>query len=169
MSNAWRMGDLAGQDYYDPMTGIPVGQTSSYDPREAFATSPWARTAMAHPEAYEPQVGMFPNYTPPDETSFRQRFAGGAPTELPSVGDAAIPSGPTWPGSPTANRAADVASRLAVDMAVPQSATDVGMMLMPGGIARKAVGGAIGSLFDSDEARAGKAYDIKKLHHLKGS
>ena len=169
MSNAWRMGDLAGQDYYDPMTGIPVGQTSSYDPREAFATSPWARTAMAHPEAYEPQVGMFPNYTPPDETSFRQRFAGGAPTELPSVGDAAIPSGPTWPGSPTANRAADVASRLAVDTVVPQSATDVGMMLMPGGIARKAVGGAIGSLFDSDEARAKKAYDIKKLHHLKGS
>jgi hypothetical protein len=155
MSNAWRMGDLAGQDQYDPMTGLPIGAPTTEDPREAFATAPWARTVMAHPEAYEPQVGMFPNYTPPDETSFRQRFAGGAPTELPDIGKATIPSGPSWAGSERANRYADAAGQLAADVVLPHSTTDVGMMLVPGGLGAKAIGGAIGSLFSADPAESG--------------
>jgi hypothetical protein len=149
MTNAWRMGDLAGEDSYDPMSGAPIGIASTYDPREDLPQ--WALRAAAHPEPYQPLTSkVFPDYKAPDETTFVSRFGGG----LPTVGDAAIPSGPTWQGSERANRYADVASEAANDMLIPKTPTDIGLTLVPGGIARKAVGGAIGSLFDSDPAEA---------------
>jgi len=56
--------------------------------------------------------------------------------DLPDVGPPLIPSGPTWEGSPRANRAADIASTLANDMLVPQTPLDWGLTLATGGVGK---------------------------------
>ncbi|WP_201449817.1 hypothetical protein [Bradyrhizobium sp. Ai1a-2] len=47
----------------------------------------------------------------------KRRADGGDVADLPDVGDALIPSGPTWRGTELGNRAADIGSRLVAGMA----------------------------------------------------
>jgi hypothetical protein len=144
------MGDLARTDAYDPMSGALIGAAEPPpDPREGLPE--WAMGALANPRGYEPGVGMWPAYTPPKE--------------LPDVGPPAIPSGPTWEGNPTANRAADVMGNLAMTSVLPQDPLDAGLMLAtgPGRVGYKIAAGAIGAAMNPDEAQAGKLGKVKAV------
>ena len=137
-----RLGDLADTSYSD--LGIPIGAAApSQDPRESLPL--WARQADAFPASpVQPQVGMWPNYQPPKQ--------------LPDVGPPAIPSGPTWEGNPTANRAADAMGNLAMTSVIPQDPLDLGLMAAtgPGRAAYKIAAGALGATMNPDEAEAAR-------------
>jgi hypothetical protein len=137
------MGSLARTDAYDPMSGALIGAAEPPpDPREGLPE--WAMGALANPRGYEPGVGMWPAYRPPKE--------------LPDVGPPAIPSGPTWEGNPTANRAADAMGNLAMTSVLPQDPLDAGLMLAtgPGRVGYKIAAGAMGAVLNPDEAEAAR-------------
>jgi len=144
-----RLGDLANSDYGYSDLGVPIGvPPAAVDPRTALPL--WAAQADVMPRTPEPLVGSWPAYKPPKE--------------LPDVGAPAIPSGPSWQGNPTANRAADVMGNLAMTAVVPQDLTDVGLMLAtgPGRIGYKIAAGALGTVLDPSEVEAGAGSKLLK-------
>jgi hypothetical protein len=145
------MGSLARQDeYYDPMSGLPTGGVMPEQPQQAPPDPRFAMGALAHPVRFEPGVGMWPAYKPPKE--------------LPDVGEPMVPSGPTWQGNQTANRAADVMGQLAIQSVVPQDPLDAGLMLAtgPGRVGYKLAAGALGAIMNPDEAEAGSLNKLIK-------
>ena len=159
------MGSLASLDsYLDPMTGLPTGGVipqaePPQDPREF--TSDWARIAGAHPGPFEPQGTQWPQYPPrPQPADDRPPFV--MPRTAQERGAMFGTANPT-PEQVAALQPHSPLNLAAADMALPSSPTDAAMMLVPGGMARKAIGGGIGSLFSADPAEAGKASVAKKV------
>jgi hypothetical protein len=142
------IGQLARTDTYDIPEFAAGDRPLDFQERwsgEDYSPYPaWAQQAHAMPTTPEAQVGMFPPYKPPVDTS-----------GYPDVGPPAVNLG--------TNVARDVAANERMrQFVMPQSTTDAALTLLPGGMVVKAVGGAIGSLFSPDEAEGASAKGAKK-------
>ena len=128
------MGSLARQDdYYDPMTGIPIGASQTadppFDPRES--TSDWARISGVHPQAFEPRGTQWPQYPPPPPKE-------AVPEDRPNP---LIPFS-AYRSKPPVHRAGDVAAQTIIEQ---------GAGMLPGRL-----GGVIGSVLNPDDAEAAR-------------
>jgi hypothetical protein len=152
------MGDLASLATYDEY-GLPAPMPLPPQQEQPRDLPPWAMGALAHPDYYEPQGTMWPdpNKRAPQGRADPQTQAMIAP-------DSGMAFGTTSPQeeafiAPQRSRGAETVA----DAIIPTSPEDVGLAIATGGASRpfKVAAGAVGSLFDSSEAQAGKGTALK--------
>ncbi len=129
-----RMGDLARtDDYSDPMTGFSIGGGGMppelpVDPR-GF-TADWARVSAMHPQAFEPQDTMWPEYPSP------------LPKEVPEDRPNPLIPFSAYRSKPPTHRVGDLAAQTIIEQ---------GASMLPGRL-----GVAIGSVLSPDDAEAAR-------------